>query len=108
MLDKMAVIGDKDSNFAFKAVGVDVFGAEKEDEAREIIKDLAANGYKVIFIAEDLAEKIDAFLEKYRAQTYPAIIPIPRGGKSSGYAMQGLKRDMDKAIGADILFKNGS
>lgn len=106
MSDKMAVIGDKDSIFAFKAVGVEVFGAEDEAEAKERIKSLTKENYKVVFITEDLAEKLEEFLNRYRTRTYPAIIPIPKGGQGTGYAMNSLKRDMDKAIGADILFKD--
>jgi len=106
MYNKIAVIGNKDSVFAFKAVGIDVFDADGAEKAKENVKKLAQDGYKVIFITEDLAEQIEEFLNKYKVKTYPAIIPIPKGGKSSGYAMNGLKRDMEKAIGADILFKD--
>lgn len=106
MSDKMAVVGDKDSIFAFKAVGVEVFSAETENEAKERVKALAKENYKVIFITEDLAEKIEEFLGRYRTKTYPAVIPIPKGGRGTGYAMNSLKRDMDKAIGADILFQD--
>lgn len=106
MYDKIAVVGNKDSVFAFKAVGIDVADAGSADEAKEAVKKLASDGYKVIFITEDLAEETEEFLNKYRTKTYPAIIPIPKGGESTGYAMSGLKKDMEKAIGADILFKN--
>jgi len=106
MYNKIAVVGNKDSVFAFKAVGIDVSDAQSADEAKEEIKKLAAKGYKVIFITEDLAEQAEEFIEKYKAKTYPAIIPIPKGGESTGYAMNGLKKDMEKAIGADILFKD--
>lgn len=106
MSDKLAVIGDKNSIFAFKAVGVEVFGADTESEAKERIKNLARENYKVIFITEELAEKLEEFLKRYRTAAYPAVIPIPKGGVSSGYGMESLKRDMEKAIGADILFKD--
>lgn len=106
MSDKLAVVGDKNSIFAFKAVGVEVFGADTEAEAKERIKFLAKENYKVIFVSEDLAEKLEEFLNRYRTATYPAIIPIPKGGVSNGYGMESLRRDMEKAIGADILFKD--
>lgn len=106
MSDRMAVVGDKDSIFAFKAVGVEVFGVETDTEAKERIRTLAKENYKVIFITEDLAEKLEEFLNRYRTKTYPAVIPIPKGGQGTGYAMNSLRRDMDKAIGADILFKD--
>lgn len=106
MYDKIAVVGNKDSVFAFKAVGVDVRGASSADEAKNAVKKLAAEGYKIIFITEDLAEQTQDFLDRYKTKTYPAVIPIPKGGESTGYAMNGLKKDMEKAIGADILFKD--
>lgn len=106
MYDKIAVIGDENSIFAFKSVGVDVFGTENEFEARDYVKKLARERYGVIFITEDIAERLDDLLAKYKNKTYPAIIPIPKSGKSSGYSMQGLKRDMEKAIGTDILFRD--
>ena len=104
--EKMAVVGDKAAIFAFKAVGVEVFGAENESEAKDTVKKLAAENYKVIFIAEELAKPLESFLERYRTLPYPAVIPIPTGAKSDGYAMESLKKDMEKAIGADILFKD--
>ncbi len=107
MSDKMAVIGDKDSVFAFKAVGVDVFGAASKGEAKERLKELVKENYKVIFLTEDLAKKLQAFLERYKTTPYPAVIPIPRSGQAQGFAMESLKRDMEKAIGADILFRDG-
>lgn len=105
MSDKMAVVGDKDSIFAFKAVGVSVFGADSADEAKERIRGLVKEGYSVIFITEDLAQKLESFLKRYRTEPYPVIIPIPSGGESTGYAMESIRGDMEKAIGADILFK---
>lgn len=104
MYDKMAVIGDKDSIFAFKAVGIEVFGVDTAEEAKTRLKEL--RDYKIIFVTEDLAEQLGETLRQYRESPYPAVIPIPRKGRSSGYAMQGLRSDMEKAIGADILFKD--
>ncbi len=107
MSEKMAVIGDKDSIFAFKAVGVEVFGAADESEAKERLKALVKENYKVIFLTEDLAQALQSFLERYKTAPYPAVIPIPRGGSAQGFAMESLKKDMEKAIGADILFRDG-
>ena len=58
---KMAVIGDGDSGLVFKAAGVDAYGATDEKQAREILRSIAKD-YAVIFITEDLAEKMEEFL----------------------------------------------
>lgn len=103
MVNKIAVIGDKDSVLAFKAVGVEVYDATTAEEAQALIKRLS-NGYAVLFIAEDLAEQIPETLAKAKEQTYPVVVPIPTSDVSSGFGMKGVKADVEKAIGVDILF----
>ena len=64
MVNKIAVIGDKDSVLAFKAVGVEVFDATTAQEAQSLLKKLSHGGYAVIFVAENLAEQIpEVFLQ---------------------------------------------
>ena len=50
----MAVIGDKDSVMLFKAVGIDVFYETDGDKANRQIKQLAREGYGVIYLTETL------------------------------------------------------
>ena len=101
--DKIAVLGDKESILAFKAIGVDVFPVNKEEEAREMLKKLARK-YSVIFITEDIAIKINDVVERYKAKPYPAVIPIPSSNGTNGYGMDQIHKNVEKAIGADILF----
>ena len=101
--DKIAVLGDKDSILAFKAVGVEVFPVNEETEARETLKKLARK-YSVIFVTEDIAIKINDVIERYKARPYPAVIPIPSSSGSNGYGMDSIHKNVEKAIGADILF----
>lgn len=104
MLNKIAVIGDKDSVLAFKAVGVEVFDASSPEKAQSLIKKLTAERYAVVFIAESLAECIPETLEKAKLQTYPAVVPIPTGAQPDGFGMRGIKSDVEKAIGVDVIF----
>lgn len=103
MVNKIAVIGDKDSVLALKAVGVEVFDATTAEEAQNLIKQLSGS-YAVLFIAENLAEQIPEVLAKAKTQAFPAIVPIPTTQNSSGFGMKGIKSDVEKAIGVDILF----
>lgn len=104
MLNRIAVVGDKDSVLAFKAIGLDVFNVPSEAEAKDTIKNLAKD-YKVIFITVKLAQPLEHMLVKYKSRPYPVIVPIPSAEGSNGFGMQGIKRDIEKAIGSDILFK---
>ena len=100
--EKIAVLGDSDITLAFKAIGMD---ANSVGEASEKLRLLARN-YSVIFITEDLAVQIEEQIAKYRNRTYPAIIPIPSSNGTTGYGVQNIKKDVEKAVGTDILFKD--
>ena len=101
--DKLAVIGDKDIVLAFKAAGMDVFAAQSASEAEGVLKKHAKE-YCVIFITEDLAAGIGETLEKYKRKAYPTLIPIPSSSGSTGLGMAGIKADVERAVGTDILF----
>ncbi len=103
MNNKIAVLGDKDSILAFKAIGLEVFPITNDFQARDLIKKLAKR-YAVIFVTEKVAESVADIIQRYKAQAYPAIIPIPSAEGTTGFGINGIKNDVEKAIGADILF----
>lgn len=105
--NKIAVIGDKDSVLAFRALGVDVFDARTTFDAKEILKKLARE-YAIIFITEDIAENIQDIIARYKTRAYPAVIPIPSAGGTTGFGLKGLSKDVEKALGADILFNKNN
>ena len=103
MRNGIAVVGDKDSVLAFKAVGLEVFPVSGESEARDLVK-LLARSYQIIFITDTMAKKIDNLIERYKARPYPVVVPIPSAKGSNGFGLEQLKSNVEKAIGADILF----
>ncbi|MDD4840043.1 MAG: V-type ATP synthase subunit F [Clostridia bacterium] len=103
MRSGIAVVGDKDSVLAFKAIGLEVFPVSNESEARDTVKQLARS-YEVIFITDKLAKKIDNLLVRYKARPYPVVVPIPSAEGSNGFGIDGIREDVEKAIGVDILF----
>lgn len=103
----IAVIGDKDSVLAFRAIGVDVFPVSGEMEAREKLHSLART-YSVIFVTEQVALWADMYIKRYKARAYPVVVPIPSAEGSKGLGLAGIKENIEKAIGADVLAdKNG-
>ncbi len=104
MYNRIGVIGDKDSVLAFKAVGIEVFDAKTADEVKDLITKLSNQEFAVLFVTEDLAEQIPDTLAKAKTKPFPAIVPIPSSKGVSGFGMDGIKKDVEKAIGTDILF----
>lgn len=100
---KIAVIGDKDSILSFKAIGIDVCIAYEGKEARKIVDSLAKDDYGVIYITEQLAAKIPKTIDRYQDKLIPAIIVIPSNKGTLGIGMKNLNKNVEKAIGANIL-----
>ena len=103
---KIAMIGDKDSVLGFMAAGFAVQTTNSPEEAVSALHRLAKNDYAIIFITESIASQIAEEIEKYENQPIPAIIAIPDKSGSTGYGITRIKQSVEKAIGADILFKN--
>ena len=100
----MAVIGDKDSVMLFKAVGIDVFYETDGEKANRQIKQLAREGTGVIYLTETLYPQCVDAIEAFKAEPYPAIIPIPDVHGSQGTGIRNLKGYVETAVGVDILF----
>ena len=103
---KIGVIGDKDSILGFKAVGMSVFPVTTPSEAQEILERIAEEQYAVIYVTEHIAKDIVKTIEKYNERRFPAIIPIPGNQGSLGIGMSGIKKSVERAVGADILFRD--
>ncbi len=104
---KIGVIGDKDSVLGFMAVGFSVTVVSDTAEARNVLNAMAkTEEYAAIFITEQLASELNSEIEKYRDRSLPAIIAIPSKEGSKGYGIQSIRKSVENAIGADILFKN--
>ena len=106
MKGKMAIIGDGDSVLAFKAVGIEAFSVNHPEKARDLLKKLAKT-HQIIFITDALAKEISDTVAHYTASAYPTVIPVPSKNGSNGYGYEILKKEMEKALGVDILFKDG-
>lgn len=104
---KIAVIGDGESVTAFLAIGAAVYKVTDEYQAADVLRTLAkADEYAVILVTENYAAQMEPLMDKLKQQTYPAVLAIPNANGSNGFGMQGLKRDVEKAVGVDIIFNN--
>ena len=101
---KIGVIGDRESVLGFKAVGLSVFPCDEPEEAGHILKDIAEKDFAIIYITEQLFQHLGEITERYTDSRLPAIIPIPGKDGSLGIGMDSVKKAVERAVGADILF----
>ena len=101
---KIAVIGDYDSIYGFATLGLSICPVKTREEAVDKLKQLAAGKYGIIYITEAVAAELKAEIEAYQEQTLPAIIQIPGVNGNTGAGVEGVKKTVEQAVGADILF----
>ena len=103
---KIGIVGERDSVLGFMALGFSVHEAENAERAEQILRELVKSGeYAVIFLMEHYAMSMEAELAKYKDLPLPAITVIPGQSGGTGYGMASLKSAVERAVGADILFK---
>lgn len=103
---RIAVIGDKDTVLAFKSLGVEIFPVLDAKQASFTITRLAKEKYAVIFLTEEIAKEIPEKIAQYRDEMLPAITLIPSNRGTLGIGIGEVKKSVEKAIGADILFRS--
>lgn len=101
---KIGVIGDRESVLGFQAVGLDVFPAGDAEEAKKTLKRLAKEDFAIIYITEQFYQYMMKEVEEYADSRLPAVIPIPGKDGSLGIGMTSVKKSVERAVGADILF----
>lgn len=102
-MNKIAVIGDKDSILGFKSLGLDVFFTLNAKDTAENIVKCARENYSVIFITEQAAAEVKSTIDKYKAVPFPAIILIPNNKGTLGIGLASISENVEKAVGADIF-----
>lgn len=103
---KIGVIGDKQSVLGFKAVGLNVFDCSTKEEAETILKSIADEDYAIIYMTENFYTDIRGTIYEYNERRLPAIIPIPGMKGLTGIGIENIKKAVERAVGADILFNN--
>ena len=103
----IGVIGPRDAVIGFKAVGIAVYPAETGLEASRLINRLGRENYSVLFVTEELYLAASEAVKSFKDDPFPAIIPIPGSQGSLGIGLEGVRDNIRKAVGADLLFGEG-
>jgi len=92
---RIAVIGQKDSVLAFRALGMDIFFTD-ENDGQVILSDLVKQGYPIILMTEHEYMLNTELVEKHNETAYPVILPVPDGISHYGIAMDKITANMER------------
>lgn len=107
-MSDIAVIGDRDSVLAFKALGVSTYfwtdeTASTEEEWKSVLKEIVDKDYKIVFITEDYHLKCKNYIEELYYRVFPVFIAIPNNKGSKQYGFDLVRKLVARAIGTDIF-----
>ena len=103
-MNRIGIIGDADSVLGFKVFGLEAHAVSSKEEAAATLHRIVKEDYGILYITEKYYTELDKDIAKYEDLRIPAIIPIPGIDGSYGVGLAGVKRSVEKAVGADILF----
>lgn len=102
---KIALIGNRDTIIGFKLLGISLFPITKKEEAVEILNKLVKEEYAVIFITEEIACQICKEIERLQKISFASLTIIPSKLEKKYLGLKILRKNIEKAIGTDILFR---
>ncbi len=103
--NKIGVIGRRGDVLTFQAAGFATYQAESVPEAAQMLQK-AAGECTIVFLTPEYAAALPEEIARYETMLTPAVIALPEKGGGIGMAM--LRRSAERAIGADILFREES
>ena len=103
----IAVMGDYDSIYGFAALGLKVCPVTDAEEGARVLKKLSEEDTAVVYITEAQATENQHDIAGYDTALLPANIPIPGPYVNTGIGMANVKRSVERAVGSDIIFKEG-
>jgi V/A-type H+-transporting ATPase subunit F len=103
---RIAIIGDKASVMGLKVLGFEVVAVSGTAPARDALRQLAKEGYAIIYVIESTAAGIMDTISEYADRPAPAIVLVPGSQGSLGIGAEKMRGATEKAVGVDILFGN--
>ncbi|NLA95543.1 MAG: V-type ATP synthase subunit F [Clostridiaceae bacterium] len=103
MEQKIGALGEHDSVGGFRALGLSVFETADADDAEQVLNRWAEEAYAVIFMTEDLAEKMGSRLAAWRLRYLPVVTIIPSARRQAWLGGLELRTAIRKATGIDMI-----
>ncbi|NLL62033.1 MAG: hypothetical protein GX240_04505 [Candidatus Atribacteria bacterium] len=104
-MSNIALIGEKEVIIGFNLIGFRLFPVTDYPEASKAFDACAKGNYEIIFITENIAELIIDRIEVFQRKSPVSICILPNHSKDSELNMEILRKNVEKAVGTDILFR---
>lgn len=105
LMSNIAIIGEKEIIIGFNLIGLKSFPVIDSAEAKLALEECSHRNYQVVFITDDIAQLITEEIEKYQKISPMSICILPNRIKDSELSMKLLRKNVEKAVGTDILFR---
>lgn len=104
-MSNIALIGKKEVIIGFNLTGLQLFPVTDYEEALKALNECAQGNYAIVFIANEIAQTIIVEIEEYQKNLTMAICILPGRVKETELSMSILRKNVEKAVGTDILFR---
>lgn len=100
---KIGVVGNRDAILPFRLIGFQTFPVTEATDVVNTLRRLSREDFAIIYLTEDMAAEIPETLAYYDKQVLPAIILIPTHKGVMGLGQRRIRKNVEKAVGQDIL-----
>ena len=101
----MAVIGEKDVIYAFRALGIKAYSPRDLDEARTILKSLEQENIALCFLHQSLLDPLQEERDVLGKKFMPVVVGFSDYRKITDHLENMMKEMAVKATGSDALVK---
>lgn len=102
-MSNIGIIGSKDMVSLFKILGMEVYSAERVEEARTALKKiLDERRLKIVFVVESLAGRMKDEMREAEESEHLTVVPLPDYRSEVSYLDDEIKRLSKEAIGMEI------
>jgi vacuolar-type H+-ATPase subunit F/Vma7 len=105
MLDRVAVIGERDLVLPLKVLGIRVFSPKDIDEARQVLGSLEKEGIALCLLHESYFEHLSSEREALRGKFTPVVAGFSDYRKVTDELGKMMREMAVKATGSDSLVK---
>ncbi len=104
-MSNIAIIGEKEIIAGFNLIGLSLFTVADSKEAVEALEDCYTKNYSIVFITNDIAKTIIDKIEEHQKISAMTICILPSRTEETTLSMDILRKNVEKAVGTDILFR---